>query len=143
MWGRARPPVRLSRRLSSGLDSWGFAGEGARATRFDQLAKNCLSGLKVMLEPKHGFGNRVGFWAGKAHNANSPAAGRRGDGDDGVVEIHCQLLLDDLAPTSRKSGEKWGTRRFSNYQTTNLPNYQILFSPSTIKPSLCLTFAEV
>src|SRR5262249_35585785 len=87
MWGRAPSPVRLSRRLSSGLDSWRFAGEGARDTRFEEFAEGRPARLKIMLEPKRRHGNRARFGAGEAHNADPSAAGWRGDGDNSVVKI--------------------------------------------------------
>ena len=40
-----------------------------------------------MLQPKHGFSNRARLRPRKAHDADSPAPGRSGNGDDGVIEI--------------------------------------------------------
>ena len=52
-----------------------------------------------MVQQKHGFSNRARFGSRKAHDANSPAAGRSGDGDDGVIQIQVAsgyLLVNEL-----------------------------------------------
>jgi hypothetical protein len=64
-----------------------FAGNSARATRFDEFPENCASNLQLMLQPKHGFCNRACFGSGKANHANSSPAGRSSDRNDGVIKV--------------------------------------------------------
>jgi len=45
-----------------------------------------------MFEAQHWFGNGAGFRTGDPDDTDSTAAGRRGDGDDGVVEVHMSIL---------------------------------------------------
>jgi hypothetical protein len=40
-----------------------------------------------MFQPQHGQSDGSGFRPGKTHYANSSAAGRCGNGDDGVVKV--------------------------------------------------------
>src|SRR6202042_1265381 len=65
-----------------------FAGEGARATWFDQFAEGGVARFKVMFQAQHGQGDVLRFRSGQAHDANAAAARRSSDGDDGVIKIH-------------------------------------------------------
>ena len=44
-----------------------------------------------MPQPQHGERNLPGLRSGKPHNANASAARRRGDRDDGVIQIHAKV----------------------------------------------------
>lgn len=60
-----------------------------------------------MLQPEHGSGDGAGFGAGEAYDTDAAAAGWGGDGDDGVIEVHeeivagTKLLICDPAGMSR------------------------------------------
>ncbi len=45
-----------------------------------------------MLQAQHGSGDAARLWSGEADYANPAAAGRRGDGDDGVVKVHGEIV---------------------------------------------------
>src|SRR5215472_18844292 len=60
-----------------------FAGGGLK-----YLAKHGTSGGKLMLQPQHGTADHPGFRPGKADHSNAAATWRRGNRDDGVVEVH-------------------------------------------------------
>ena len=69
-----------------------FADRSVRATWFDQFAENGVTGFEIMLQAKHGCGDVARVRTREANYANSAAACERGDGDDGVVEIHDKIL---------------------------------------------------
>jgi hypothetical protein len=54
----------------------------------DELAKNCPARLEFMLQPQHWHGDRARFRAGQAHHADSSTPRRRGDRNNGVINIH-------------------------------------------------------
>jgi hypothetical protein len=43
-------------------------------------------------QAQHGKRDAAGFGTGQANYADTAASGRRGNGDDGVVEIHISIL---------------------------------------------------
>lgn len=61
-----------------------------------QLPENGPPSLEFMLEPQHGQRNLFRLWAGQTHHADAAASGRRGDGNDGVVEVHEAILAVKL-----------------------------------------------
>ena len=55
--------------------------------RFDQLSEDCAARFEVVLQAKHRHRDRARFGSGQANHADPSAAGRSGDGDDGVIKI--------------------------------------------------------
>jgi hypothetical protein len=43
---------------------------------------------KWMIQAKHGFGDDFGLRTGQSHHPNAAATGRRGNGNNGVVQVH-------------------------------------------------------
>jgi hypothetical protein len=68
------------------------AGEGARTTWFDKLSEHRSSGLEIMLQSQHGSDDAERFRSGETDDANPAASGRRGNGDDGVVKVHGEIV---------------------------------------------------
>ena len=54
-----------------------------------------------MSEPQHGRGNRFRFRTCEPHHADAAASGRGGDGNDGVVEVHRDILSGPSSITYR------------------------------------------
>ncbi len=52
-----------------------------------------LVGFQDALQAEHGLGDSSGICTGETDYAYAAAAGRSGDGDDGVVEIHRNILV--------------------------------------------------
>ena len=71
--------------------SWDGAVFWAGA-RLDQFAEYGAPSFKFMLEAQHRKGNCPGIWSRKTNDADSTAARRSGDGDDGVVQVHEAIL---------------------------------------------------
>jgi hypothetical protein len=71
-----------------------LTGFSALGVRLDQFSEHGASGLQIMLEPQHGKYDGAGFGPGQAHNANAATPRWRGDGDDGVVEIHSRIVRE-------------------------------------------------
>jgi hypothetical protein len=59
---------------------------------FDQFGEDGAAGFERVLELEHGRGNSARLGAGEANYSDASAAGRSGDGDDGVVEVHRVIL---------------------------------------------------
>ena len=59
---------------------------------FDQIAGDGSTGFQRLLETQHGRGNGARFRTGQADYADAAASGRGGDGDDGVIQIHTNIL---------------------------------------------------
>lgn len=72
-----------------------FAGGGARATWlwFNQLSEYRLSGFEIVLQAKHRQHDYFRVGASEADHADATTAGRCGDGDDGIVEIHGEIVI--------------------------------------------------
>src|SRR5262249_6981242 len=83
----------------------GFINALARG-RLNHSAKNRAPGGEFALETQQGSGNRGRFRARQPDYADAAATRRRGDGDDGVVEVHAGaaqrpwLLRSSLAQCS-------------------------------------------
>jgi hypothetical protein len=76
---------------------------------FDQLAENRAAWLKLVLQAEHGEHETFRFWSGEADDTNTSASRWRGNGDDGIVEIHSVSFKFPVS--SFKSGEKILKRR--------------------------------
>jgi hypothetical protein len=50
------------------------------------------SGFEIMFQAKHRQGDGARFWASEADDTDTTATGRSGDGDDGVVEVHGEIV---------------------------------------------------
>ena len=74
------------------------AGEGARATRVNQLSENRPTRRQIMLQAKHRQRNGPRLGTGKPHYPNTAAPRWRGDGDDRVVEIHEEIVAVGTLP---------------------------------------------
>src|SRR4029077_5904338 len=85
VWSRATRP----RDFFSGKN---FGVRGGSLTWFDELSKNRPAGFELLLQAQHGNGNAAGLGAGNSHNPDAATTRRRGDGDDGVVEIHREIV---------------------------------------------------
>jgi hypothetical protein len=60
---------------------------------FNDLSKNRMASGEIMFEPQHCAGDGTRVSASKTHHANAAASGRRGNGDDRIVQIHGLLML--------------------------------------------------
>jgi hypothetical protein len=65
-----------------------YADRSVLATLVDEFAEDGSAGFEVATKAEHGFGDFLRFGASEADDPDAAAAGRSGDGDDGVVEIH-------------------------------------------------------
>jgi hypothetical protein len=73
----------------AGYDS--FVEDGA--VLVDELCKAGAAGGEGMTQLEDGLRDGSRLRAGEAHDTDASAAGRRGDGDDGVgVEVHARLI---------------------------------------------------
>jgi hypothetical protein len=54
-----------------------------------------------MLQPQHRRGDLKRPRSGQADDPNPAAPGRRGDGDDGVVEVHAAIVTGKLNGNQR------------------------------------------
>ena len=63
-------------------------------------AKDCASRLQIMFEPQHWLCDFRRRGPGDADHANAAAAGRRGDGNDRVVEVHGAIVAVKLGQTT-------------------------------------------
>src|SRR5215469_6483611 len=59
---------------------------------FGQLSKNCAAGLQIVLLTEHRLRDFERLGPGEAYDADSSAAGRSGDCDDGIVEVHGAIV---------------------------------------------------
>ena len=93
MWSGRPRPLLLFFCLCAAA---GFpAGEGARPTRFHQFSKHRSPGFKLVLQAQHGRGDGACLRASDAHNPDAASARRSGNGDDGVVEVHGEIVAGE------------------------------------------------
>ena len=61
----------------------------------DQLAEVRAAGfeLVIMRQPQHGTRDVARLRSGQPHHADASASRRRGNGDDGVVEVHGRIVV--------------------------------------------------
>jgi hypothetical protein len=70
-----------------------FAGGGARATGwFYQFSEDGAAGFEVVFQAENWGCDILCIGAGQADYADAAAAGRGGDSDDGVVEVHGAIV---------------------------------------------------
>ena len=62
------------------------------STWFDELSEHGSSRLKIVFQTQHGLSDAARFRSGEADDADPAAAGRRGDGDDGIVKVHGEIV---------------------------------------------------
>src|SRR5580704_3412532 len=87
--------MRSGSALRCGIGLSSFAGGGARATwlRFNQLSEYRHSGLEIVLQTKHRQRDCFRVGANEADYADATPTWRGSDGDDGVVEIHGEIVI--------------------------------------------------
>jgi hypothetical protein len=93
--GRPRP-------LGSWIHGKTLAGGSPATTRFHQFSQHRAPRLKIMLQAQHGQSNAARFWSSKTDDADAAATRRGGDGDDGVVEVHREIVAG--APQAMMAG---------------------------------------
>src|ERR1700733_4848875 len=64
------------------------ATRSVHAERFDEFAEDGTARFEIVLEAEHWQGDAARFVACQTHHADATASRWRGNGDDGVVEIH-------------------------------------------------------
>ena len=92
MWSRATRARIFFCGKGLGVRGGLLAGESPTATWFDKLSKHRSSWLEIMFQAQHGSSDAARLWSAEADYANPAAAGRRGDGDDGVVKVHGEIV---------------------------------------------------
>src|SRR5258708_25867900 len=66
----------------------------SRRLGFNKFSQHCSPRFEIMLEAQHGQNNAPCLRTSDADDTNAAATRRRGDGDDGIVEIHSYLWFD-------------------------------------------------
>jgi hypothetical protein len=67
---------------------------------FDQLSEGSASGFEIVLQPQHGQRDFLCVRSCETNHPNASASRRRGDGDDGVVKIHEEIVAVLLSSTA-------------------------------------------
>ncbi len=67
------------------------------SVRVDEFPKRGMSRCETILKSKQWSCNLQRCGSTQPNDANSPAAGRRGDGNDGVVKVHSGILTSGTA----------------------------------------------
>ena len=62
-------------------------------TRIDQLAEGRFPGFEFVRQPQHGSGDGARFRSAKADDPYASPSWRRGDSDDGVIQMHNAFLI--------------------------------------------------
>ncbi len=71
------------------------AGEGARSTWFHKFCQDRPPGFKLVFQAQHRQGNGARLRTSKADDANPATTRRSGDGDDGVIQIHREIVAGE------------------------------------------------
>ena len=66
--------------------------EALAGVGLDELGEGGAARFQGAREAEHGLSDGAGLGAGQAHDPDAGAAGRGGDGDDGVVQVHARIL---------------------------------------------------
>src|SRR6202040_4206595 len=91
VWGgRPRSP-------GSSIHGKTLAGEGARPTWFHQLSQYRAPRFEVVFQAQHGQSNAARFRSREPDDADAATTRRGGNGDDGVVEIHREIVSGGAA----------------------------------------------
>ena len=95
VWSRATRPQDFF----IGKNVWDrgdfLAGGPPATTWFDELSKNCSASFELMFQTQHGSSDGPGLGAGDADHSNAATTRRGGNGDDGVVEIHREIVAGE------------------------------------------------
>jgi hypothetical protein len=60
---------------------------------FHQLSEHSSARFELMMQAEHGLGNQPRFWAREPNDTNPSTTGGSGDGYNGVVKIHQDLVI--------------------------------------------------
>ena len=70
-------------------------GESPATTWFHKLSKHRSTGFKFMLQAQHGGGKGSCLGPSDAHNTDAATAGRSRHSDNGVVEVHGEIVAGE------------------------------------------------
>ena len=75
-----------------GKESSNYFVDALTGRRIDQLAKMCAIGLERMSQAQQRLSDSPSLISSQTYDSNPATAGRRRDGNDGVVEMHTYIL---------------------------------------------------
>jgi hypothetical protein len=74
-----------------------LAGDGARVTRFHEFTQHSAPRFQVMFQAQHGQSNAARLRSREPDDSDAATTRRGGNGDDGVLEIHREIVAGTAA----------------------------------------------